>query len=287
MTIQSDNATFTLVFKRGLADRNRLPIEQVIKTLQEFQEMIREVGKQVQRRNGNENADGDFGIELLASSTGLMFRKGSVKANAAATRDIPNARETLTLIHSNVRSYAKPNLVQLEPTDVMIARRMYKIGELQKEARTELAVVIKTSAKAAQTATLNEKAMANLERMSAPQMRIGGIQLYGKLRQLNDRSRDEDGGKFFWGELVTETGEKWRLRFDSRDVERVTKMFRHQVITTGDATYFGTKSPRLDVITVFPDTPRDYLNAFAELSKAGEALFGDVTSSDLMKELYG
>jgi hypothetical protein len=55
-----DATTFTLIFRKGLADRNRLPIEQVIKTLQEFREMMREVGQQVQRRKGVENPDGDF-----------------------------------------------------------------------------------------------------------------------------------------------------------------------------------------------------------------------------------
>jgi hypothetical protein len=287
MAKQGENTAFTLVFRKGLAERNRLPIEQVIKTLQEFQEMIREVGKRVQRRNGVENADGDFGIELLASSTGLVFRKGSLKANAAATRDLPNAQETLTLIYSNVRSYAKPPSGQMEPTDAVIARRMYKIGELQREAKTELAVVVKISEQRTKTATLTEKALVNLETMSAPQMRVGGVTLYGKLRQLNDRSKEDDGGKFFWGELQTETHEKWRLRFPSSDVGRITSLFRSQVVVNGNATYFGTQSPRLDVSTIFPDPQRNYLDAFAELSAAGNALFGDADSSDLLKELYG
>ena len=230
MAKQGENTAFTLVFRKGLAERNRLPIEQVIKTLQEFQEMIREVGKQVQRRNGVENADGDFGIELLASSTGLVFRKGSLKANAAATRDLTNAQETLTLIYSNVRSFSKPPSGQLERTDAIIARRMYKIGELQREAKTELAVVVKIREQGTKTASLTERAIANLEAMSAPQMRVGGITLYGRLRQLNDRSKEEDGGKYFWGELHTETHEKWRLRFLSSDVGRILPMFRSQEI---------------------------------------------------------
>jgi hypothetical protein len=287
MANEGENTAFTLVFRKGLAERNRLPIEQVIKTLQEFQEMIREVGRQVQRRNGVENADGDFGIELLASPTGLVFRKGSLKANAAATRDLANAKETLTLIYSNVRSYSKPVVMQMEPTDALIARRMYKIGELQREAKTELAVVVKTSEKRAKTAILTEKAIVNLETVNAPQMRVGGMTLYGRLRQLNDRSKEDDGGKYFWGELHTDAHEKWRLRFVSSDVVRITPMFRGQVVVTGNATYFGAQSPRLDVSTIFPDPQRNYLNAFAELSAAGTALFGDADSSDLLKELYG
>ena len=174
-----------------------------------------------------------------------------------------------------------------DPSDAVIARRMYKIGELQREAKTELAVVVKIREHPTRTATLTERAIVNLESMSAPQMRIGGVTLYGKLRQLNDRSKEDDGGKFFWGELHTDAQEKWRLRFQSSDVGRITSLFRNQVVVNGNATYFGTQSPRLDVSTIFPDPQRNYLDAFAELTVAGNALFGDADSNDLLKELHG
>ena len=289
MAKQNDNTVFTLVFRKGLAERNRLPIEQVIKTLQEFQEMIREVGKQVQRRNGVEHPDGDFGIELLASASGLAFRKGSLKSSAAATRDIVNAQETLHLIYSNVRSYAKPASIQTEPSDVLIARRMFKIGELQREAKTELAVQLKINTERTKTATLNEKAIFNLETMSAPQMRVDRMALYGRLRQLNDRTKSDEGGRYFWGELTTDAGEKWRLKFLATDVGRVLPLFRHQVFVQGEATYFGTKSPRLDVIggAITLDPDRDYLAAFDSMRSAGEDLFGETDSSELLRELNG
>jgi hypothetical protein len=51
----SDNAVFTIVFRKGLAERNRLPLEHVIRTLQELDEVIKEVGRQVQRERGREN----------------------------------------------------------------------------------------------------------------------------------------------------------------------------------------------------------------------------------------
>ena len=38
---------FTLKFEKGLADRNRLPLEQVIKILQEFRQMIIEAGREI------------------------------------------------------------------------------------------------------------------------------------------------------------------------------------------------------------------------------------------------
>lgn len=287
MARNDDSTTFTLVFKKGLAERNRLPIEQVIKTLQEFQEMVREVGKQVQRRNGVERPDGDFGIELLASATGLVFRKGSLKANAAPTRDLVNAQETLHLIVDNVRSYAKPAVAVPDAEEATIARRMTRIGELQREARTELAVQVKTKEHRLQTATLTERAIVNLETMNAPQMKIAGLDLYGRLRQLNDRSRDDEGGEYFWGELVTDTDEIWRLRFKVGNLDDVLPLFRHQVYVAGNATYFGAANPRLEVHDIRPDADRDYLAAFDVMRGLGHDLFGDADGDELLQAMKG
>lgn len=284
MAKTADSAAFTLVFRNGLAERNRLPIEQVIRTLQEFQEMLREVGRQVQLRAGVPNPDGDFGIELLATEAGKVFRKGSLKANATATKDLENAKASLQLIYSNVRSYARPLGSLMNPENMVIARRMAKIGTLQREARTDLALVVKTGTGAPRTATLNEKAIVNLQTLNEPQMRVAGVTLFGKLRQLNDRSKTEDG-RYFWGELLAENSEKWSLRFKSADVAQVLPLFRHQVVVSGDATYFGTKHPRLDVSSYAVDEQRDYLAAFDLLSKAGEDLFGDVDARDLLAEM--
>src|SRR5439155_26532129 len=79
---------FSIIFKKGLAERNRLPLDHVITTLQHIQNMIREVGRQIQRDAGVENADGDFGIELLGGRTGLEFRKGSLAMYAEITRNV-------------------------------------------------------------------------------------------------------------------------------------------------------------------------------------------------------
>jgi hypothetical protein len=70
--------TFSVVFKKGMALKNRLPLSHVISTLRELDYMIREVGRKVQQENGRQEPDGDFGIELLAGATGLAFHKGSL-----------------------------------------------------------------------------------------------------------------------------------------------------------------------------------------------------------------
>lgn len=90
MAKRAEPVIFSIVFKDGVANQNRLPLSHVLATLQELDQMVKEVGRRIQRDNGVENPDGDFGIELLAGATGIAFRKGSVKASAAITRDVEN-----------------------------------------------------------------------------------------------------------------------------------------------------------------------------------------------------
>jgi hypothetical protein len=95
-----------------------------------------------------------------------------------------------------------------------------------------------------------------------------------------------EGGKYFWGELQTETHEKWRLRFPVKEVNNVLPLFRSQVVVQGNATYFGTQSPRLEVLDITQDPHRNYLDAFSEISAAGAELFGDIDYKELIEELY-
>src|SRR5688572_28978798 len=74
---------FTIRFTDGLATRNRLPLDHVIRVLTEIKGMIESVGKQIQRERGVESPSGDFGLELIGG-----FQKGSVKAALAITRDV-------------------------------------------------------------------------------------------------------------------------------------------------------------------------------------------------------
>ncbi len=119
-------------------------------------------------------------------------------------------------------------------------------------------------------------------------MRVEGLQLFGRLRQLNDRSRTENTDGHFWGELVTDAGDVWRLRFSADLLSRVLPLFMKQVSITGDATYFGpAKNPRLAVRFVKADPERDYVKAFDAFRESGVELFGPAITEELLAELYG
>src|SRR5262245_57843229 len=111
----TDSVIFSIVFKKGMAEKNRLPLNHVISTLQQVDQMIREVGRQIQRDAGIENPDGDFGIELLAGRTGIAFHRGSVSTSSAITRDIQHGIEAISKI--------------IETTDIVEKKRPLSIDE--------------------------------------------------------------------------------------------------------------------------------------------------------------
>ena len=63
-SVASPHPIFHIRFTEGLATRNRLPLDHVIRVLTEIKGMLESVGKQIQRQRGVENPSGDFGLEL-------------------------------------------------------------------------------------------------------------------------------------------------------------------------------------------------------------------------------
>lgn len=282
-----DTAVFTLTFTKGLADRNRLPFEQVMRTLTEFQDLVKELGKRVQRSDGNIHPDGNFGLEVVAGPGGYAFSKGSVIANVVATQDVANAAKTFNLIITQAKTYDKKVVTDESIETAIMARRMFNMARLQQPAKSLVAFTMKSSTARAPKAVLTEKAFLHLQAARRKLMQIDGLSLYGRVRQLKDRSQKEDGDGHFWGELVTDNQDVWRLRFVADDLKKVLPLFMQQVHVTGNATYFGpAKNPRLVVTAISKDEDRDYLKAFDKIRSEGTKLFGDATTEELLKELY-
>ncbi len=278
---------FTISLSKGLADRHRLPWEHVIRTLQEFGDLLRDVGQQVQRDKGVDNPTGDFGIELLANRGGFVFSKGSLKAVAAITRDTQNGVIAVTrVIHAaNMLERKKPETI--DPSYAPILRRFARISGLQRQDRTELKIKLQEPGKRTKQAIFGETAIATIESLSAAGLTLENITAYGKLRELKDRSREEEGGDTFWGELIAENGEIWRVQFSTAKLNTVLPLFRRQVVITGDATYFKANNPRLIAKSVDLDPERDYEKAFDTLRQSYRDDLGDADVVDLLKEIRG
>jgi len=288
-----DSVVFSIVFKKGRAEKNRLPLEDVIATLQQIQQMIRDCGRQIQRDAGIENPDGDFGIELLAGRTGLMFRKGSLKTAAALTQDIPHGILAInTLIDTTDVLERRPknqkNIVTPDYAEPIL-RRLPRISEIQRENGTELHLALSQNRQILNSSKLGEKGRETLKRFDAPEVGIEAITLYGRLRELRDKSKstDEENKGHFWGELQEDSGRIWRIRFKDKDEARVLQLFRKQVEVTGNATYFRTNAPRVDAAEIDEDVMPDYLAAYERFNSAYRDVLGDRDTQDILDEARG
>lgn len=286
MAKTSDPAVFTIVFAKGQAARNRLSMSHVVQVLRELDYMIRDIGARLQREQGQDNPTGDFGIELLTGQGGLAFLKGSVKAKAVPTRDIETAVKAFEHVIRTTNIIEKKGPVSVDQYDVPIYRRFATITKVQEKDRTELHLEVKQRGKSPKKGVFAEAAMQAIKKMAASDFQIEGLTVYGKLRGLTDRSRVEEDDDI-WGELVEENGTIWRIKFKPTDVEKAKTLFTRQIVAVGNASYFRTNTPRLDVDDMKPDPPLDYLKGLDEFISSYEDVFGDQDPQDIIHEIRG
>ncbi len=110
----------------------------IARTLQELDELIKVVGRQVQRERGNENPTGDFGIQLLAGRTGVVFQKGSLKASAAVTQDLDSAEIAVSRVMDTANLLQRKQPASIDPSGALIIRRFAHLSVWQRKDRAEL-----------------------------------------------------------------------------------------------------------------------------------------------------
>jgi hypothetical protein len=281
-----DETLFSIVFKKGMANKNRLPLAHVIATLRELDSMIQEVGRKVQRAAGVENPDGDFGVELLAGATGLAFQKGSVKAASAITRDVANGVATLGHIIQTTDIIEKKRVVAIDEYRAPVIRGLAKIGTVQEQDKTELSIQLVQRGKITERTRFSDRGVQAIRRMGVAEFAIESLTVFGKLRSLTDRSKIEQEDDI-WGELIEDNGNKWRIKFNPADLDKAQGLFTKQVEAFGDATYFKTHFPRLDVKTIHEDKQRDYVTASERFSSDYDEVFGDRDPEQILKDIRG
>ena len=277
---------FSIVFKKGMADKNRLPLVHVLSTLREIDSMIREVGRKVQQEAGVQNPDGDFGVQLLAGPTGLAFRKGSVEAASALTKDVENGTETIRRIIATTDIIEKKRVISIDEYRAPVVRRLAAIGNFQEKDKTEINIRLAFQGRVRERANFSERGVRAVRSMSAPELAIEAVTIYGKLRGLTDRSRGEQEDDI-WGELIEDNGEKWRIKFHPTDLDKAQKLFTKQVMASGDATYFKANFPRLDVKAIVEDKQRDYVKAFDRFVDQYEDVFKERDPGEILNDIRG
>ena len=281
----SSHPVFTVKLTDGLAKRNRLPLEHVLRVLTEMKSLLEEVGKRLQREHGAEKATGDFGLELEAG-----FKRGSVQANILITRNIATGVEAAThVIHTLKRLNPGPRRQARQQVDAEFDHRVLarlnntsKILEIDKTS-LRLELTAKDHDRSRRIAAVFDEATAEIvSKYQEATFQIENITLWGRLRGLLDQSTDEDEGKYFTGELLLDSGETWRVKFKAADKPKARELWSTQVYLIGGAFYYRMAGPRIVVTEFGADEPRDYEAAFDEL----HGLNADLYQADLKTLLH-
>jgi hypothetical protein len=278
---------FSVILDKGMAAKHRLPLSHVISTLHQVDYMIREIGQQIQRARGIKNADGDFGIELLANAAGFAFRRGSIATQAELTKDVENGIETIRHVIGTTNIVeAKKEPVSVDEYGAPVLRRLAKIAPMQEADKTELSLQLAIPGMAVESSRFGKHGLSNIRKLTAAELEIEALTVYGKLKKLTDRSITEEEDDI-WGQLVEDNGNKWNIKFKAADLKKAQDLFTKQVCVLGDAVYFKTALPRLNVRTIAKDKPRNYISAFNAFGRKYKDVFGDRTPEDILADIRG
>jgi hypothetical protein len=273
---RDEDTIVNVKLQKGLADRQRLPLGDVLGVLEEFRLMVAEVGRRLQRERGVTNPTGDFGLEIVAGDLGNLFMPGSVQAPLAITENVTTGilavQEVVAMLNTLEEDEGVP-----EPNrhyDRSMLRRVSRLARIQKRDRMELEVsIIRPGVDIPVTATFGTSGMASLSALQTPTLEVQGVSMYGKLIELVDRDESDEDGKGFWGELRRDNGEPWRVQFRSNDIDAVTAMFRKQVVIVGRAVYYNVTRPKIVAETITLDSDRDYEAGFDEIFGSSKNAF--------------
>jgi hypothetical protein len=264
----TDDPIITVRLKKGMADRHRLPLSDVLSVLEEIRQMIAEVGRRLQRERGIDSPKGDFGLEVIAVNGNSIFRRGSVEMPLAMTTNVDlgilAAQEVIRTFGAleDDRGVPEPN----RHLDKTLLRRMSRVAQVQRRDRMELEMRLQRPGFPEEmTTTFGSAGMDSLKALQAPTFQVEGVSIYGKLTQLTDHDPMGQEERGFWGELVQSDGESWRVQFKADDVATATALFRKQVLVTGKAVYYRVATHKIIVESIEMDSERDYEAAFDEL----------------------
>ena len=272
-----DAPVLVIKLQKGLAERKMLPLDHVIRVLEEVRQMVFDAGREIQRDTGIDNPDIEFGLELLAGNHGLLFKAGSVEAHVAITANTQTGVLAAHKIVDTIESLAHKKYTPATEGDRSIVRRLNRVAKIQQTDKMEMQLGISEPGKVkhAKEAVFGETAAATAWAIQAPVFQMGSMVLYGKLYELKDASGKEEGAGGFWGELRRDNGELWRIQFKDDDAQKAAAQFRNQVTVTGTAKYYRIASPKLVADDIAPDKDRDYESAFDDLLGCDKDIYPD------------
>jgi len=206
--------TFTITLEKGLADRHRMPIGQVISVLNEVRQMITETGREIQKQRGMDAAPLDFGLEIIAEEDGRAFTKSSFRTRIAITSHVEIGAEAAERVIEAIYTLGAPRKPVTrvitsteEPMMARIVNRLDRIAFIHERSHSQakfkvvVPKALKTSAEKTRTvATFGSVAVKRLAALREPVFNEQNVTLYGRLTELKDKTLIEREGGKFWGE---------------------------------------------------------------------------------------
>jgi len=263
-----DDPIITVRLTKGLAERNRLPLADVLIVLEELRQMFAIAGRRIQRERGIAHPTGDFGLEVIAENGASIFKKGSVEMPIAMTSNVPTGLLAAQDVFATLGALQMDEGVP-EPNRVLdqgLLRRISRMARVQRRDRVQLELSITSPGFAAPiAATFGNAGIDSLKALQIPTFQVEGVSLFGKLVQLVDYDPEDEQEKGFWGELILSDGTPWRVQFKTADVATATPLFRKQVHVIGKAVYYRVRVPKIVAESIVADPERDYESAFDEI----------------------
>jgi hypothetical protein len=286
----------TIRLSEGLAAQNRLPLDNVIRVLQEVKGMVDEIGHQLAKEAGYEGPP--FNLELIGG-----FAKGSVVANLAITRNpsigvqaVKEVMETMRAVRANAPSLTPtPQIEALHrrrssgiTPDARVVRRLNNIAKVQEITRTKLDMKLRTTEKKQFKAVFDDVAAQGAAAYKKAALVVDDTILYGRLVALRDESESDelDPSQRVLGQLLSDDSEEWTISFPARDAEAVALLWTKQVVVHGEAHYFAARGPRLEAKLIEAEQDRDYVAAFDE-SAASMPHLGEGSIEEILGRAEG
>jgi hypothetical protein len=130
---------FTVTLDKGMADRNRLPLADVIRFLTELKSLVIETGKEIERERGVSAPAGDYGLEILADGSGRFLVKGSVRANIAITRNIDVGALAVSRVLQTLQSLnsKRKGPKRVDKLDAVVVHRLDKLAFINTTSKVD------------------------------------------------------------------------------------------------------------------------------------------------------
>src|ERR1039457_1367495 len=136
--ITNEDPVLIVKLQKGLADRQRLPLDHVIRVLEEVRQMVIDAGRELQQDMGLDKPKGDFGLEILAGAGGVVFRKGSVQARIGGRTTVQTGVMAACKIVNAINSLGKKKFAVAYEADRQIIRRLSGIASIHETDKTEM-----------------------------------------------------------------------------------------------------------------------------------------------------